>query len=190
MKHELLPCMIDWGRFVKVHEVLHSVYWCTIVAEPKVKVQTIPEWSGTDRAKFLDEIWNCHLRECSGQSWGVSCGRKNRTLCIDSQNITPPVEYCQNICFYCRSLWWVSMKHWGCFRRADFKTNWTMWTSSGKLLVFGRLFRPLSRVKLIRYAQNIGLETQNWGWISVLFCHSNDYCFIILHFHYWFIILP
>ena len=121
---------------------------------------------------------------------GVSCGRKNRTLCIDSWNITPPVEYCQNICFYCRSLWWVSMKHWGCFRRADFKTNWTMWTSSGKLLVFGRLFRPLSRVELIRYAQNIGLETQNWGWISVLFCHSNDYCFIILHFHYWFIILP
>ena len=56
MKHELLPCMIDWGRFVKVHEVLHSVYWCTIVAEPKVKVQTIPERSGTDRAKFLDEI--------------------------------------------------------------------------------------------------------------------------------------
>ena len=76
MKHELLPCMIDWGRFVKVLEVLHSVYWCTIVAEPKVKVQTIPEWSGTDRAKFLDEIWNCHLRECSGQSWGsVAVGR-------------------------------------------------------------------------------------------------------------------
>ena len=154
----------------------------------KVKVQTNPEWSGQGQIPG----WNMKLPPARmlRAKLGVSCGRKNRTLCIDSWNITPPVEYCQNICFYCRSLWWVSMKHWGCFRRADFKTYWT---SSGKLLVFGRLFRQLScQVNSLcskYWTRNSQLRVDE-KWISVLFCHYNHYCFIILHFHYWFIILP